>query len=101
MYDTGQLDKLKARIPEATDAQLTAALDDAASAIMNKRNPFAGETFLLEEKYYGLQIRLAVVLYNKIGAEGESAHSEAGVSRQYEKIDELLKEVTPLGAVLL
>lgn len=54
---------------------------------------------MLEDKYKGLQIRVAVVLYNKIGAEGESSHNELGVNRKYESLDVLLKEVTPKGVV--
>jgi hypothetical protein len=46
-----------------------------------------------------LQVRVAVYLYNKIGAEGQISHSENGISRGYEPGDipeSLLKEVTPL-----
>lgn len=100
MYDPQQLDALRARLPEASDEELTAALDDAESAILGKRFPFGDGGMELETKYYGLQLRIAVVLYNKQGAEGESAHSEAGVSRTYTSLDELLREVMPRGAVL-
>lgn len=99
VYDDTQLEKLQARIPGATTAELRACLDDAADAIINRRFPFAKTDCMLEDRFYGLQIRLAVVLYNKIGAEGEHEHSEAGIKRTYESPDTLLKEVTPLGAV--
>lgn len=95
-----QLNKLKNRLPEAKESDLIAALEDAEEAIMARRHPFGDRPESLESKYYGLQIRLAVVLYNKIGAEGESAHSENGISRSYESVDTLLSEVVPLGAVL-
>lgn len=100
MYCGDQLDKLKKRIPEANEEDLIAALDDAESAILNRRYPFSTSEMALEGKYYNLQLRIAVVLYNKRGAEGESSHSEAGVNRSYESLDSLLKEITPMGAVI-
>ena len=100
MATQAQLEKLKNRIPDAIVSDLESALDDAEDAILSKRYPFGNRPDKLDSRYYGLQIRIAVVLYNKIGAEGESAHSENGVSRTYESLDELLKEITPLGAVL-
>lgn len=95
-----QLENLKKRIPSASENDLAVALEDAKDAILARRYPFGNRSEYLESRYLGLQIRLAVVLYNKRGAEGESAHSENGVSRSYESADELLKEVTPLGMVL-
>lgn len=95
-----QLENLKKRIPSASENDLAVALEDAKDAILARRYPFGNRNENLESRYLGLQIRLAVVLYNKRGAEGESAHTENGVSRSYESADELLKEVTPLGAVL-
>ena len=35
----------------------------------------------------GKQIEIAVYLYNKQGAEGQTAHSENGISRTYESAD--------------
>lgn len=95
-----QLENLKKRIPSASENDLVLALEDAKDAILARRYPFGDRSGNLETRYLGLQIRLAVVLYNKRGAEGESAHTENGVSRSYESADDLLKEVTPLGAVL-
>lgn len=99
MASLEQLTKLRRRLPDATDAELNAVLDDAEDAILSRRFPFSEAPTMLEDKYKGLQIRIAVVLYNKIGAEGESAHSELGVNRKYESLDVLLKEVTPKGVV--
>lgn len=94
-----QLTKLRRRLPDATDAELNAVLDDAEDAILSRRFPFSEAPTMLEDKYKGLQIRIAVVLYNKIGAEGESSHNELGVNRKYESLDVLLKEVTPKGVI--
>lgn len=99
MANSAQLTKLKKRLPDASDAELSAALDDAEDAILLRRFPFSEAPEMLEDKYLGLQIRIAVVLYNKIGAEGEKAHNELGVNRTYEPLSELLKEVVPKGVV--
>ena len=99
MASLEQLTKLRRRLPDATDAELNAVLDDAEDAILSRRFPFSEAPTMLEDKYKGLQIRIAVVLYNKIGAECESSHNELGANRQYESLDVLLKEVTPKGVV--
>lgn len=99
MASLEQLTKLRRRLPDATDAELNAVLDDAEDAILSRRFPFSEAPTMLEDKYKGLQIRIAVVLYNKIGAEGELSHNELGVNRKYESLDVLLKEVTPKGVV--
>ena len=57
----------------------------------------------LEPQYLDLQYRIAIDLYNKTGAEGETSHSENGVSRSYESSwisQQLLNEVTPMCGVL-
>lgn len=98
------LQRLKLRIPEEENELI---LDDcllsAAHIIRSKRNPFGDGTEAIEPKYHDLQLRIAVELYNKMGIEGESAHSENGVSRTYENAgisESLLAEITPLARVV-
>ena len=46
----------------------------------------------------GKQIEIAVYLYNKQGAEGQTAHSENGISRTYESADvpeSMLRGIAP------
>lgn len=53
---------------------------------------------VLEDRYLDLQYRCAIDLYNRTGAEGQTSHSENGISRVWgaEWISqELLNEVTP------
>ena len=48
------------------------------------------------------QVEIAVYLMNKRGAEGESAHSENGVSRTYENGDvpaSMLRGIVPMVGV--
>lgn len=81
------------------DALLTAYLDLAGEAILNRCYPFAdhhGED--VPAKYSNLQLDIAVYLFNKRGAEGQLVHSENGISRTYESADvpeSMLKRVVP------
>ena len=110
------LDRLKVRIgPDdqgnyPDDGTLNDCLDTAKAAILNRRYPFGdwpvdeetGEA-VLEARYSDLQVRCAVDVYNKKGAEGETAHSENGISRSYESAwvsETLLQEVTPFAGVI-
>ena len=55
------------------------------------------ETYV-EDRYIDLQFRMAMDLYNRIGAEGEVSHSENGISRTFDSSwisAELLNEVMP------
>ena len=70
---------------------------------MSRRFPFGEQPEEIENKYKDLQIRIAVEMYNKRGAEGETAHSENGISRTYASAnvsEDLLKEITPKVGVV-
>ena len=98
-----QSQKLRQRIPEISEADAASLLDTAAAAINARRYPFEDFPAELEPRYLDLQLRIAADLYAKEGAEGETAHSENGVSRTYSGAwisEELLSEVTPKGKVL-
>ena len=105
-----QLERLKVRIAEnAIDEELLDILESAKNVILARRFPFSdypvdsnGET-VLEARYHDLQIRIAVEMYNKIGAEGQTSHSENGVNRSYESAgisESLLSEIVPKAAVI-
>jgi len=71
-----QLDKLKRRIPGATNnALLQDMLDDAGAFILNHTGQLTIPTGLLPA-----QVTIAAAKYNRLGLEGQSAHSEGGVS---------------------
>ncbi len=99
-----QLERLKIRITEnATDEELEDILESAKAVILSRRFPFGDWPEELENKYKDLQIRIAVEMFNKRGAEGETAHSENGVSRSYSSAsvsEELLREITPKVGVV-
>jgi hypothetical protein len=99
-----QLERLKIRITEkVTDAELEDILESAKAVILSRRFPFSEWPAEIEGKYKDLQIRIAVEMFNKLGAEGETAHSENGVSRSYSSAsvsEELLREITPKVGVV-
>lgn len=52
----------------------------------------------IEEKYKLIQIQIAIELFNKQGVEGQTSHSENGISRSYEKgyiSSSLISQITP------
>ena len=92
-----QLSRLTVRLGNITgqDTLLEDLLEDAKDIICSIRN-----SDIVESKYLGVQIRIAVELYNKIGVEGQTGHSENGISRSYEKADvsdSLIKQITPIA----
>ena len=99
-----QLERLKIRITEKVDdKELEDILESAKAVILSRRFPFGEQPEEIESKYKDLQIRIAVEMFNKRGAEGETAHSENGVSRSYASAnvsEDLLKEITPKAGVV-
>ena len=97
------LARLKLRTGEPDEAILEDCLESAKAAIMSRRYPYQEWPDELESRYLDLQFRVALDLYNRIGAENEVAHSENGISRTYESSwisESLLREVTPLTKVV-
>ncbi len=99
-----QLERLKIRITEnVTDVELEDILESAKAVILSRRFPFGEYPQEIEDRYKDLQIRIAVEMFSKRGAEGETAHSENGISRTYASAnvsEDLLKEITPKAGVV-
>lgn len=101
MTDADLLKKIKSRIGKteldiSEDALLLDFLDTAKTEILSRRFPYGDFPEVFPTRYESLAIRLAVILYNRIGAEGETSHSENGVSRSYEEFNKLLYTVVPM-----
>ncbi len=98
------LERLKLRIPENdNELELVDVLESAKAVILSRRYPFGEQPEILEKKYEDLQVRIAVELYNKRGVEGQTSHSENGVSRSYASAnvsEDLLREITPKAGVV-
>ena len=68
------------------DSLLTGYITDAGYLILSVTGQSTVPTML-----EGLQVDIAVSMYSKRGAEGESSHSEGGVSMTYEMLSESAK----------
>ena len=87
--------------PEVVDLEeLDTLLTITKYAILNRRYPYGyDEAKEVPSQYDGLQLQCCVALFNKKGAEGQTAHKENGIDRTYEAGDipeSLLKQVVPL-----
>lgn len=74
---------------------------DAIAAVNERRRFEPTETELYETKYNGLIVRMALCAISKYGAEGQTSHSENGVSRSYDGGStypkSMLQEIVPLA----
>lgn len=108
MAYTEALEKLKKMLGEVTDddAVLLAYLDMAKDAILTWKYPEIVDMDVskmdLPKAYEGKQIRIAVWMLNKRGAEGEVQHIENGIHRNYKYADvptELLRDIPPMCGI--
>lgn len=89
----------------AADTLLVYLLEQAEGIILNRRYPFgAPEGASLSPLHEQIQIRIALELFAKMGAEGQVSHQENGVYRTYEAADvspSLLRHIIPVcGSVM-
>lgn len=79
------------------DDALIVYLDISKQKILCRAFPYANETEI-PTKYELLQCEIAAYLWNKRGAEGQSAHSENGINRSYESADvpeSMFRQIVP------
>jgi hypothetical protein len=97
------LEKLKvkcvARGLEYSDDVLTSELEDAIAVVNERRGYVPSPSSPYEVQYKSLIVKMALYAITKIGAEGETAHSENGISRVYATAgdypEDLLNEIIP------
>ena len=85
------------------DEILLTYLDIAGQKIIRRAYPYK-DVEDVPDKYNALQCEIALYLLNKRGAEGETSHSENGISRSYESADvpeSMLSDVIPTCGVLI
>lgn len=90
---------------KASDELLLHLLEQAEGIILSKRYPFgAPEGVTLSAYHEQIQIRMAVELFNKMGAEGQTSHDENGIKRTWAAGDvspSLLRMIVPVcGSVM-
>ena len=86
-----------------SDDVLISYLTIAGRKIINRAYPYDDTVDEVPRRYGYLQCEIAAYLLNKRGAEGQTAHSENGISRSYESADvpeSMLREVIPHVEVL-
>lgn len=81
------LEKLKRRLPDASDEALLSDLIAQAEAFILAYT----HRDAVPEGLREAQVELAAVLFNRMGMEGESSHNEGGVSRTAEGLPEGLR----------
>ena len=104
MTQEEKLQLLKALVGESdTEEVLLAYLNIAGRKILNRAYPYGTDETTVPTRYDFLQCEIAAYLLNKRGAEGQTAHSENGISRSYESADvpeSMLGAVTPMVGVI-
>ena len=104
MTQAEKLQLLEALVGESdTEEVLLAYLNIAGRKIINRAYPYGTEETEVPTRYDFLQCEIAAYLLNKRGAEGQTAHSENGISRSYESADvpeSMLGAITPFCGVI-
>ena len=104
MTDTEKLTYLRAMVGGSdTDEVLSTYLVVAGKKIIARAYPYDDTVTEVPDKYDTLQCEIAAYLLNKRGAEGQTQHSENGITRSYENADvpaSMLKAVTPHCGVI-
>lgn len=103
MTDTEKLTMLKAMTGEKDESVLSTYLSIAGNKVLKRAYPFNSTVTVVPDRYAYNQVEIAAYLVNKRGAEGETAHSENGISRSYEDGDvppTLLREIVPCAGLI-
>lgn len=99
MTGAEKLAMLRVMVGESdSDELLSTYLTISAQKILNRAYPYDDIVTEVPDKYHVLQCEIAAYLINKRGAEGQTGHTENGITRQYEDADippSMLKGVTP------
>lgn len=99
MTDADKLTMLKAMVGTTdSDEVLSTYLTLAGQKIITKAYPYKHDVTEVPAQYAYLQVEIAAYMLNKRGAEGQTSHTENGITRQYENADvpaSMLKTITP------
>lgn len=105
------LDRLKIRLEisdDSTDGILNELLISARSLFLSVRYPFSqypvneDDEPVIEKRWDDWILRVAIELYSKMGAEGQTGHLENGINRTFESgtISKSLRaEVMPIVGI--
>lgn len=85
------------------DSALTVYLTLSASKVIRRAYPYTTIITEVPAQYETLQCEIAAYLWNKRGAEGQTAHNENGINRTYESSDvpeTMLNHIVPFAGVM-
>ena len=89
----------------ASTELLSFLLDQAEGIVLNQRYPFGPpDGAVVPAAYEHVQLQIAVELFSKMGAEGQTGHNENGVSRTWEAGDvspSLLRRIVPVAGSVM
>lgn len=98
MTDVEKLTALRAMVGGSdADEVLSTYLLLAGRKVIARAFPYNEEVVEVPAKYETVQLEIAAYMLNKRGAEGQTQHSENGITRQYENADipsSMLKAIT-------
>lgn len=104
MTESEKLTALKAMVGGSdTDEVLSTYLMLAGRKIITRAYPYDPDVTEVPVQYEHLQLEIAIYMLNKRGAEGQTSHSENGISRSYENADipkSMLRSITPNVGVI-
>lgn len=104
MTDVEKLTALRAMVGGSdADEVLSTYLLLAGMKVIARAFPYNEEVVEVPAKYETVQLEIAAYMLNKRGAEGQTQHSENGITRQYENADipsSMLKAITPHCGVI-
>ena len=100
-----QVNTVKTMVDDSTLSDETARvyLEIAGTKIIARAYPFDDTASAVPDRYKMLQCEIAAYLINKRGAEGETSHSENGISRAYENADipeSMMAQIIPKAKVM-
>lgn len=98
MTQAEKIEALKLLTKERDLNVLSAFLSIAGDKVCRAAYPFDDSVTAVPKQYEYIQLEIAQYMLNKRGAEGQTAHSENGISRSYESggvPDSMLRDIVP------
>lgn len=86
---------------DITENECQTYLNLANRTILNHRYPYGTNLVEIEPQYEYDLIELAIVKYNKRGAEGQETHNENGVHRKYRTEAQILASIPKFAGLPL
>lgn len=84
----------------ATNELLAVLIEQAEGVVLGRRYPYGPpEGAMVPNAYEHIQLQIAVELFSKMGAEGQTVHDENGIKRTFESADvspSLLRRIIPV-----